>query len=375
MTGDFRVDCDSHVIEPFDLWLNYMEPELRDWAVQFRDPLASGRLWEMNVIDGRPTNPPAWRNAGVKMERRKGCDDSRERLEVLDDQNVDACILYPSLELFFGALIREPNILGAVHRAYNRWLADFVRDSGGRLVGVARIDLGDVDLAISELHRSVDDGLRGVTIPSHISSREPHGSPDHDRFWSALAETGYPLILHPDFEEAPPLANRFFPNMRGASFHNITMSKLGLQSALATFFQFGTFDRVPGLKIMICESGGGWIGPFIDQLDGKYGVRWLRENAKLANRPSEYLRNHIVMQADPHERTIIPFMEIYDLDFVWGADYPHPEAPKTVLDDLEQMAAAIPGEQRRRRFLGETAAELFAIPTSDRLVRSGTAVR
>jgi hypothetical protein len=41
MSGNFRVDCDSHVIEPRDLWLNSIERELRDWCVQFRDPLGT----------------------------------------------------------------------------------------------------------------------------------------------------------------------------------------------------------------------------------------------------------------------------------------------------------------------------------------------
>ena len=27
------VDCDSHVMEPADLWLNYLEPEYRDRAI------------------------------------------------------------------------------------------------------------------------------------------------------------------------------------------------------------------------------------------------------------------------------------------------------------------------------------------------------
>ena len=30
----FVVDCDSHVMEPADLWVRYLEPEYRDRAIR-----------------------------------------------------------------------------------------------------------------------------------------------------------------------------------------------------------------------------------------------------------------------------------------------------------------------------------------------------
>ncbi len=46
------VDCDSHVMEPPDLWERYLEPEYRDRAIKIvRDP-ADGL--EVLMIDNQP---------------------------------------------------------------------------------------------------------------------------------------------------------------------------------------------------------------------------------------------------------------------------------------------------------------------------------
>ena len=49
--GRFVVDMDSHVMEPPDLWLNYLEPRFRERAIHIaRDD--SGV--EMLMVDGKP---------------------------------------------------------------------------------------------------------------------------------------------------------------------------------------------------------------------------------------------------------------------------------------------------------------------------------
>ena len=48
------------------------------------------------------------------------------------------------------------------------------------------------------------------------------------------------------------------------------------------------FDRFPRLKILVLESGGGWIGYWLDRIDAVYGHTWLGERVPLKHRPSDY---------------------------------------------------------------------------------------
>ena len=49
------IDCDSHVMEPADLWLNYLEPEYRDRAIRIeeRDGVEVLLIGEEPMLEGR----------------------------------------------------------------------------------------------------------------------------------------------------------------------------------------------------------------------------------------------------------------------------------------------------------------------------------
>ena len=56
-------------------------------------------------------------------------------------------------------------------RAYNRWIADFCRDSTVRLIAIAHISLTDADLAATELARAVARWVQGAMVFSlHVDA-------------------------------------------------------------------------------------------------------------------------------------------------------------------------------------------------------------
>jgi len=95
MIGDFKViDADGHILEPRDLWENYMDPKHRDGApFMFRDADGKERL----KIDGKIIG-------------------GARGLGLLD--GIDAAFLYPSIGLFSGT-IDDPELAAAMCRAYN----------------------------------------------------------------------------------------------------------------------------------------------------------------------------------------------------------------------------------------------------------------
>ena len=121
----------------------------------------------------------AWRHAGVHIER---------------------AFLYPTLGVLWVAECEDEEITQAYLRAYNRWIVDFCADSGGRLVPVAQISLGDPEAAEAELRRAARDGVRGIWTPPFTWTRKPLGHFDHHRVFAAAEELGLPVGVHPTFD-------------------------------------------------------------------------------------------------------------------------------------------------------------------------------
>src|SRR5207244_4662768 len=122
-----------------------------------------------------------------------------ERLQLLDQEGLEVAFLYPTIELLWEAECDDAEISQAYTCAYNRWIADFCRDSGGRLVPIAHLSLGDPAAAARELERAVEDGCKGAFVAPFTISRRPHGDAAHDRVFAAAPDCDVPLAMHPTF--------------------------------------------------------------------------------------------------------------------------------------------------------------------------------
>ena len=91
-----------------------------------------------------------------------GSADPQERLSLLEQENLECSLLYPTIGLLWEVELTDPELSLAYCRAYNRWIADFCRDSGGRLVPIAQLTLLDVEGSAAELERAVKDGCKGA---------------------------------------------------------------------------------------------------------------------------------------------------------------------------------------------------------------------
>jgi predicted TIM-barrel fold metal-dependent hydrolase len=289
-----------------------------------------------------------------------GSMDARERLELLDAENLEAAVLYPTLGILWEAELEDAALSQAYCRAYNRWIADFCRDSGGRLVPIAHLSLGDPAAAARELERAVRDGCRGAFVVPFTWTRTPHGHPDHDPVFAAAQDLDVPLAIHPSFEP-PSLASHRFSGMRRARLLSSVTPGDGVRHAFTTLFDFGTFDRFPRLRVVVLESGGGWVGYWMDRLDAVYEATFVGQRVPLAEKPSAYFRRQCFVSCDPDETTIPALCTLLGADrFLWASDYPHPDHTADYLASLERLAARMP-EEDRSRFLGENVRALYRI--------------
>jgi uncharacterized protein len=201
------------------------------------------------------------------------------RLAAQERAGVVAEVLYPTPRLWGAiALVLEPKTEIACARMYNDWVAEFVRAAPDRFVGVGVIPArGGVDVAVKELRRVCQLGLRGVHLRAFPSGRVL--TPDDDKFWVEVAETD--LVVSFD--------GSFGPSIGRSSGRGIMTT--GPEDAIAQFVYQGVVERFPMMRYVISMPTAGWVPAWLERLDDGYLRFPAAQNKDLSrDLPSDYLR-------------------------------------------------------------------------------------
>jgi predicted TIM-barrel fold metal-dependent hydrolase len=372
------VDADGHILEPADLWETYLEPKYRDRAL--RIVLDEDGLEELEINGARSRMsrrgfPSTLGAMGapdfVAIQRDPartymdeaphGSMDPAERIQLLDAEGIDAVVLYTTIGLLWEAELEDPDLSQAYTRAYNRWICEFCADRD-RLVPTAHLSLSDPVAAARELERAVGEGARGAYVAPFTHDAKPLGHPDNDVVFAAAQELDVPFAIHPTFEP------QWTKGARMGTWENVKQLRLlasvtasdGVRQQFTTLFDYGVFDRFPRLKVIVLESGGGWIGYWLDRIDAVYGHTFIGTRVPLEHKPSDYFRERVWISCDPDERTIPALVERFGDRFMWASDFPHADHTPEYIDDLAGLADGL-DEPARRAFLGNNARRLFGI--------------
>lgn len=399
----FIVDGDSHVLEPPNLWLDYLEDEFKPRAIRIAGadapapPDPPGGLPEMAeelrarlaanealIVDNQVVLKGALAGlGGVEHDRAllprmtylegapKASMDTAARLQLFRDWGIDAGVVFPTVGILWDT--DDPLLADAYSRAYNNWCYDFARGHMDQIFPMAHVPLNDPTLALAELRRCLKLGFRGMFLaPEPVGEKSeqfPFGDtspadPEYDPLWHELEDAGLPVCLH--------VIVRF--NRRVAGSGRVSLLRKGQQSrvhgfglgatfqiipAVSSLILSGLFDRFPRLKCLAVEAGAGWAAYLMDRLDEKYEMFGYAEVVKMP--PSEYLRRNIWYVVEPRERTINAMMDLVgETQFIWGSDYPHIDSS---IEAPNQIRASVAGlsERRRRLVLGENARALYQL--------------
>jgi len=211
------VDADGHILEDRHLWENYCEVKYKPVALRIKE---DDHGLEYLEIAGKPSRVSRRgsfgsvaamgelsREKGTPHPRRQygedvplGAADATERIQRLDKENLQAAIIYPSLDLVWETECDDADYAQAMTRAYNRWILDWCSDSRGRLIPVAHLSLGDPVAAAAELERAVKAGCKGGWVVQFTMTRKPHAHPDHDVLFAKAQELEVPIGLHVSLE-------------------------------------------------------------------------------------------------------------------------------------------------------------------------------
>jgi predicted TIM-barrel fold metal-dependent hydrolase len=369
---DGTIDADGHILEPPDLWENYLEEQFKPRALRVG---VDDEGYEYLEIDQKPSVRSRRGSLGLlgamgeedlrpSPQRRYadnmpfGACDPAERLSLLDQENLEITLLYPTIGLLWEVELTDPELSLAYARAYNRWIADFCRDTNGRLVPIAQLTLLDPEGSAAELERAVKDGCKGAWINPFNHRRIIHGDAAHDVLFAKCCELDVPLAIHPTFTPHGAAEGIFDWPREGRAWGEAIWLRAIVQQALISFFSLGTLERFPDLRLGVLEAGSGWIGALLDRLDA------FSESLNLTReRPSatEIFRRQCFISGDPDETTA-PFVidHVGAECFMWATDYPHPDHPHTWVDDLTRYAEKLP-EDTRAKVLGGNVKRIYQL--------------
>jgi len=232
-----------------------------------------------------------------------------------------------------GVLKLAPSEAKAVAREANDELAELVGAGRGALEGLATLPWQATDDAVDELGRAVSLGLKGAMACSNVDGR-PLDDLAFDATFEAADSLSMPLLLHPTLPaQVSSLSEHGLICGAGFLFDTTT--------AILRMISAGTFDRHPGLKIVLAHAGS-LLPLLIGRLDREYARNALPWALPEGRRPSDYLRRLYTDTIAGSPAALELAVGLLGADRVcFGSDYPF-GSQQDALDLV--LAASLPDE-------------------------------
>jgi predicted TIM-barrel fold metal-dependent hydrolase len=349
------ISSDSHIIEPTDLWETRLDRHFRERGPHlvregdadqwYADGVKFGNIGTNQQAGLRFEAPEQLTAAGSMNTVPLGGVDPHAHVKDMDLDGVAGGVLYPSQGL---TVYRVPDsqLLSAILRAYNDWLADFCKPYPNRLKGIAMLNVDDPNDAASELQRAAKMGLAGAMIPLRpMEHRYDH--PKYEPLWAVAQDLGMPLSLHVGTYRWQPGLD---PNAMRQDIVEFTNRECDARNAIAAMIYAGVFERYPKLRVGVVEFEVAWAPYFLARLDNVYSERAVgRKLARFKGGmfPSDFFHRNVFISFQEDDLGIQLRSVIGVENLMWGSDYPHAEStfPKSH-EIVERLLKDVPDEER-----------------------------
>ena len=365
--GGYRIiSSDDHVMEPKDLWTNGIEPKFRDRAPHvvrvdgvdwwYCDGIKGQSAGAATQLGKRFEEPDKLSIPGIYEDVRPGGYIPEEHLKDMDTDGVDVSIVYPTASISWFA-VPDSDLVTAVFRAYNDWVADYCKPYPDRLKGIAMLNVDDVAESVTELERCAKMGLVGGMITVYPPEDISYDSSRYEPLWAAAQDLAMPLGLH-------IASNRPGPGQEFVTIDNVTSAFMTnvdhwIRMSLANMILSGVFVRYPKLQAGSIEMELSWVPHFLDRMDYNYTQRYRdfsRYRLKEEMLPSDYFHSNVFVSFQEDALGIRDRHIIGVDNLLWGSDYPHTEStfPRS-REILEEILVDCTEEEKAKIVRGNAA--------------------
>ena len=419
----FVFDADSHVVEPPQLWSDYLEPEYRTLGKQalWREEGAINSYLKINGKISRDIENPniprhaiwrpgmTWDSVGeldpnVPHAANEGASDPQARLRDMDEMGVDQTFLYPTWFAEGFHLVEDPDTAYALARAYNDWIADFCQASPERLFAAAMLPLQNMDFTIEELARvSKNSSFRGAFIRPMFIEERYFTHQYYDPLWAELERLGITAAVHPtpglwnpEWTSHGPFCEKVNGRLGQASFlsgggggpfagggvaERAMSSISGTAGASlghpiapilsywldnhmfvsSTLIGFTVMERYPKMKVVVAHGKASWMEEVLEKMEASTRVIPLVHTYPVSTEPEEMWREgNVLLGFDAEERLIQELPHTFETKVLWGSRYPNHDTT-TAWDAVETLTNADVDEVSIARMMGSNAARQFGL--------------
>jgi len=237
--------------------------------------------------------------------------DIDKRIEDMDKEGIDIQVLSPIAVTF--SYWADPEKALELAQFQNEFISSTVQKNPKRFLGLATVPMQNVDLAIKEMMRSVNElGLNGVQIGSNINGKNLD-HPSLEKFFEVANDKEIPIFIHP----WETLGRDRFPR------HNF-MYTIGMPSetalAAGSVIMSGMLEKYPNLRL--CFAHGGGSLPYLLPRMDKGWEAWphIRKTTKP---PTDYA-SHLYYDSLVYDENNLQFMinKLGVNQIITGSDYP-----------------------------------------------------
>ncbi|MBD1940659.1 amidohydrolase family protein [Microcoleus sp. FACHB-68] len=340
--GLLVIDADAHKIENPLIMRDYLEPEYRDRLGLVVDSLGDqrARVMDFNPATGKKDfmrmfpQPQGFGKGGFRNlhpDTTLGALFNQRRVEHMDQEGVDVQVIYGTLNLIFSSIL-DKDFGVALCKAYNSYIADDCRKYSDRLKPIGVLPLQDVNEAVAEMHRCVNElGMIGVAVAPNMPIPHPK-APDAFPEIRACKTISHP-DFHPILQAAVDLDIALGVHGGPGSYMvggisdytetfiltHIFVQRNQQQLALARMVFDGAFEKFPTLRVGFLEGGCGWLPDLAHSFHEHWEKRIRDFDPKHPYRPSlmEFTKLLIQERGSNNVNIISQAKNLFDL--MWNA--------------------------------------------------------
>ena len=369
-------DADHHYYEPPEAFLRHLDPKYHS-KFQYVT-LANGRTKlvvdgflsdyipnpTFNVVAGPGTHEAYYRAdnpqgltlremTGTPMRSIPAFHNGAAHLKMMDELGYHAAIVFPTLASIIEVRLgHQTELTQALMHSLNTWVAEEYGFGNGHQFPVGAISLCDPAGAVKELEFVLKAGCKQILIrPAAVPLTDGGFCSPADRrfddFWrlceqervlinNHVSDSGYDRIFR---EWSGDTRGEMIAFDRAAKKEIFNAMGRAAEDSITSLIVDGLFDRFPGLKLLVTESGSAWIAPLLERMERAYHkMPW-----EFARSPVETFREHVYVMPF-YEDSVSALAEVMPIENIcFGSDWPHPEGlvrPHDFFGDIKDLSAA-----------------------------------